>query len=168
MKEDSNMKRFAIILGSILLVAAIAYPVLAHGPGWGRGHHMWGTGRAGGGPCWYGDRGYGNVTPEQRTQLDQVYQKFTNETAPLRNSIWSKLGELRTLLNTSKADPEKVMALQKEISDLKAKLAQKRVELELEARKIAPEAGYAGRYGRGYGHHMGYGHMGYGAGRCWN
>jgi len=60
-------------------------------------------------------------------------------------------------------DREKVKALQKELSDLRAKIDEKRLNYELEARKIIPDDQRAGRYGRGYyGRHMG----GYGPGVC--
>jgi hypothetical protein len=36
------MNKILTILGIMLLVGAIATPVLAHGPGWGRGRHMMG------------------------------------------------------------------------------------------------------------------------------
>ena len=36
------MKTLGTILGIMLLVAALAVPVLAWGPGWGKGHHMMG------------------------------------------------------------------------------------------------------------------------------
>jgi len=38
------MRSILTILGTVVLVAAIANPVMAHGPGWGRGHHMMGYG----------------------------------------------------------------------------------------------------------------------------
>jgi hypothetical protein len=37
-----KMNRLVTVLGIVLLVGAIAIPVLAHGPGWGRGRHMMG------------------------------------------------------------------------------------------------------------------------------
>jgi hypothetical protein len=75
-----------------------------------------------------------------------------------------------------------VKSLQKEISDLQGKMADKRVDFELEARKIAPNARFGRGYGRGYG--QGYGrygtmgrnygpygqygpHHGQGYGPCW-
>ncbi len=170
------MKKALTIVGTVLLVAAIAIPVLAYGPGWGRGHHMMGDWKGGPGYCWQYGRGYGNLTGEQRSQLDKLSQKFYDETAQLRNEIWSKSAELNTLLNSSNPDAEKAKALQKEISDLKAKLAQKRIDFRLEARKIGPELRFGRGYGRGYSSHMrgygpgmGYGgHMGgYGPGACW-
>jgi zinc resistance-associated protein len=170
-KEDSRMKKLAVVLGSIMLIAAIAYPVFAQGPRWGWGHHMKGDWGGGPGSCWDYERGHGTLTPEKRTQLDNLNKTFYDETTNLRNELWTKSGELGTFLNAPNPDAEKVRALQREISGLRAKLGEKRLDYELEARKIAPEGTYARGYGRHYGRHMrGYGpHMGgHGPGSCWN
>jgi Spy/CpxP family protein refolding chaperone len=120
-----------------------------------------------GGPgygCQY-DRGYDKLTEEQRSKSDELYRKFYDETAKLRDEIWAKSAELDTLLNSANPDAAKAKALQKEISDLRARIAQERINFELEGQKIAPELrsgrGYQGRHMRGHGHGMGYGrHMG--------
>ncbi len=154
------MRKFLIVLGSLTLIAAIAYPVSAWGPRWGGGYPM------GGGPgvCGYYDRGYERMTDEQRSRLDTLYQKFFDRTAAIRNQIWTKSGELDTLLGTSTPDPDKVRTLQKEISDLKGQMAQEQIAMELEARKIAPKANYFPGHRRGHRWQMG----GYGPGGCWN
>lgn len=166
------MKRLGTVLGITLLIAALAVPVFARGPGWGRGHHMMGYWDRGSGYSGQYDRGYGNLTEEQASKLDQLDRKFYNETADLRDKIWSKSAELDNLLSSSDPDLDKARALQKEINDLRAKLDEKRLNYELEARKVKPDS----QFGRGYGHHMwgrgsgmGYGrHMGgYGPGACW-
>ena len=194
------MKRLAVILGSVMLVAAIAYPVFAWGPGMGRGQGQGISDNRGGGPgsCWRYDRGYSNLTQEQQSALGQLNEKYFNETEPLRNEIRAKSDEMNTLLNAPDPDAEKAKALQKEIIDLRGKMAEKRLDFRLEARKINPDErfgrGYGKGYGRGYGRHMkgygprasmgyerhmegygpragmGYGrHMGgYGQGPCWN
>ena len=183
------MKRLIALLGILVLVGAIAVPVLAHGPGWGKGHHMGWSGGPGYGYCGDYGPGTGNITEEQRTQLDTLNKKFYDETAQLRNEMWTKSRELSALLNSANPDAEKARALQKEITGLRAQLAEKRLDFELEERKIAPDTrhgsgygrgygqGYGRGYGRGYGHHMGgYGHHmggsgphmgGYGQGGCW-
>ena len=189
------MKKTLAVAGIILLVVAIAVPVLAHGPGWGRGRHMQGYWQGGQGGCPQYGPGYANLTEEQRAELNTLHQKFYDETAPIRNEVWAKRAELNTLLNTSNPDAEKAKALQQEISDLKAKMAQARLDFALEARKVDPNArigmgpgrgrvygkGYCPRaegygpgpgYGHGpghYGRHMGgYGPgMGYSPGSCW-
>jgi zinc resistance-associated protein len=188
------MKKILAGIGILALAAVIAVPVMAQGPGWGRGHMQgyWGGGPGYGGK--YG-AGYGNLTDEQRTQLDNLYNKFYQDTASTRSQIWTKRGELNALLSSPNPDPEKAKALQKEINDLRAKLSQDRLALDLEVQKINPDArfggwgpmagyGYGprgGGYGPGYGRGMmgyGYGHMGgygpgmmgygYGPGSCWN
>jgi zinc resistance-associated protein len=154
------MKRFAILAGSILLVALSSYPVLAWGPMWG-----------GGGPgyCWQASQGSGAVTQEQQQKLDQLNQKYYEDTAQLRESLWAKRAELRENLNAPNPDAEKVKALQKEISNLNNQLAEKTLDAQLEARKIAPEGtNYAGRYNSGYGNGYGRHGGGYGPGSCWN
>ena len=160
------MKKLITTLGILLLVGAIAIPVLAHGPGWGRGGHMMGDrGYHHGYGSHYG-RGYEQMTGGQRNQLDKLNRRFYDETAELRSDIWTKSEALNTLLNASNPDTEKAKALQKEISDLKAKLSQARIKFEIEERKIYPDL----RMGMGYGYHMGNDrHMGaYDPGSCWN
>ena len=159
------MKRLAVILGSVMLVGAIAYPVFAWGPGMGRGQGISGNRSGGPGSCWRYDRGYSNLTQEQQSVLGQLNEKYFNETEPLRNEIRAKSDKMNTLLNAPDPDAEKAKALQKEIIDLRGKMAEKRLDFRLEARKINPDARFGGGYGKGYGRHMkGYGrHMeGYG------
>lgn len=158
------MKRLAMILGIVVLVGAMAVPVLARGRGWGKGDQRMGSRGGDPGSCLQYGRGYDNLTEEQRTQLDKLHQRFYDETAQLRTEIWAKRGELRILMNTSNPDVEKAKALQKEISDLMGKMAQEKIAFQLEARKINPDVPFGGGFGRGYGRHMkGYGPgMGYG------
>jgi len=162
-------KNIITILGIALLVAALAYPVFARGPGWG-GHHMMGNWGRGSGYAWHHDRGSGNLTPEQMTQMDRFNRNFYEETADLRNEIWKKSSDLNTLLNSADPDLEKARTLQKGISDLRAQLDEKRLNYELEARKINPDHRYGGGYGRPSGRQMGGvgPGMGYGPGSCWN
>jgi zinc resistance-associated protein len=160
------MKRLAMILGIVVLAGALAVPVFAWGPGWGWGHHMMGY--------WGGDPGYagsyGNLTSEQRNQLNALDRKFYEETADLRNQMWAKYSDLDFLLNSANPDLEKAKGLRKEISELRAKLEEKEVNYELEARKMVPQEELGEAYAGGYGYHMrGYGPgMGYGPGACWD
>jgi Spy/CpxP family protein refolding chaperone len=173
------MKKLAVVFGIAMLVLTLSYPVIARGPEKGKWY-----GRGGGpGSCWDQGRGYGNLTKEQRTELNKLHQKFRDETAALRTKIWTKKGELRILMTTSKPDAGKVKALQKELSGLQSQMAEKRIDLALEAKKIAPEARMGRGYGMGFGRHKGgYGHHrggrgqggygpqwgGRGQGGCWN
>ncbi|NIQ91245.1 MAG: Spy/CpxP family protein refolding chaperone [Deltaproteobacteria bacterium] len=181
------MKKVLTTLGILVLVGFLAAPVFAHRYGGGKNY-----GGPGSGPCWYEG---GNLTDDQRAELEKLHQQYVDDTAKLREEIWNKSAELDTLLNSSNPDPKKAKGLQREISDLKTKMSDKRLDFELKARKIAPNArsgrGYGKGYGRGYGHghgggyhhgyHGGYGHRGQygdsgsyggygrgGYGPCWN
>jgi Spy/CpxP family protein refolding chaperone len=169
------MRMRLITLGGIALVlTALTLPAFARGPGWGGGPYARGGGW-GGGPginCPnYGGAWGQNLTDEQKGQLDNLYKKFFDDTAQLRNQIWTKRGELQTLLSSPNPDPGKAKALQKELSDLKAKMAQERLTLQMEELKINPDARFGGRHfgPRGYSRGMGYGRGGcFGPGSCWN
>jgi zinc resistance-associated protein len=151
------MRKVLTTLGILVLVGFLAAPVFAHR--WGGDKNYGGPGY---GPCWLDS---GDLTDSQRAELDKLYQQFVDDTAKMREEIWNKSGELDSLLDSANPDPQKAKALQREVSDLNAKMSDKRVEFELQARKIAPNArsgrGYGMGYGRGYG--MGYG-RGYGMG----
>ena len=152
------MKKLATTLGILLLIGVLAAPVFAYRGSWGR----WSGGP---GSCWQDSEPYGNLTESQNAELDRLEQKFSNDTAKLRDEIWAKSEELNTLLNEGEPDVKKVRALQKEITDLHAEMDRQRIDFELKARKITPNSGYARGYSRGYGRHMmGYG-SGYGRGR---
>ena len=168
------MRKVLTTLGILVLVGLLVAPVLAHRSGGGKNY-------GGYGPCWYEG---GDLTDNQRAELEKLHRQYVDDTAKMREEIWNKSAELDTLLNSSNPDPKKAKGLQREISDLKAKMSDKRVDFELKARKIAPNArsgrGYSKGYGRGYGHghggghhygyHGGYGHRGshYGYGPCGN
>lgn len=158
------MKRLTTVLGVTVLVAALAVPVFAWGPGWGRGHHMMGYWGGDPGYGWGQDRGYSELTQEQRTKLGQLEQKFYDETAKLRSELRTKDRELDYALEAADPDLQKAKALQKEINGLRAELEEKGLEYELEARKVTPEERFAGRYGSPM---MGP-RAGYGPGGCWD
>jgi Spy/CpxP family protein refolding chaperone len=147
------MKKLATTLGILLLVGVLAAPVFAYRGGWGG----WSSGP---GSCWLDRSPYGNLTESQNAELDRLEQKFSNDTAKLRDEIWAKSEELDTLLSAADPDVKKVRALQKEISGLRAEMDRQRIDFELKVRKISPNSGYARGYSRGYGRHM----MGYGGG----
>lgn len=168
------MKKILTTLGILLLVALMALPVLAHRRG-GSGYHD----DSGPGGCWQGKSPNDNLTESQIAELEKLEKKYFGDTVKLREEIWAKSAELDNLLNESEPDPNKARALQKEISDIKAKMAENKLNFRLEARKVAPNAyfgrGYARRHGSGYhggpcGQHGSYGHRGphggSGCGRC--
>jgi Spy/CpxP family protein refolding chaperone len=161
------MKRLFVLLGSVLLVSALAVPLLAHGPGFTGGPHMMGPWGPDSGYCVQYERGYGNVTEEQQSTLQELDRKFYNETAPLRNDSMTMSDELNSLLSSANPDPEKAKTLQKSISELRGKMDEKRLAYTLEIRTIIPELRSRHRYGWGRHHRKGYGSgMGYGPGSC--
>jgi len=134
------MKRALAIVGILALVAVIAVPVLAQGPGAGRGRMMQGYGPGDPANCPRQGAWDDKLTDEQRTQLDKLHQKFFDETAPVRSQMAAKHSELNILMNTSNPDLEKAKALQKELTDLKGKMGQERIKMFAEERKINPDA----------------------------
>jgi Spy/CpxP family protein refolding chaperone len=153
------MRKILMTMGILLMVGILAAPVFAHRWG-GEGYRA--GGGPGYGPCWLEG---GDVTDGQRAELDKLQEQFANDTAKLREEIWNKSKELDTLMDSTNPDANRVKILQKEISDLQAKMADKRVDFELRVRKIAPDARFGRGYGRGYGQGYGRGYgQGYGRG----
>ncbi|MBU1182704.1 MAG: periplasmic heavy metal sensor [Pseudomonadota bacterium] len=167
------MKKLTSIVGIALLSALIIVPAAVWANGWGMGGgHMMGWG-SGPGNYDQDDRGYNSLNGEQQERFADLDRKFYKETRELREKLWTKSAELNELLSSTNPESGKASKLQKEISDLRAKLDEKGINREIEARKIAPDT----RVGSGYGNgHMmggyGYGHMGgaygmgYGHGGC--
>ena len=165
------MKKFLIGIAGLVLVASLAVPLLAHGPRWNGGYHMRGYWGNNTGSCWDYDKYDKGLSKEENKQLTELKNKFYNETNRLRDEIRSKSAEMNGYLNTTNPDSQKIKALQRELNDLRAKLDERWLEYELEARKILPGSRFSGGYGRGYHdqHMRGFGPgMGYGLGRCWN
>jgi zinc resistance-associated protein len=162
------MKRLTTIIGILVIVGALAVPVMAWGPHWGGGRHMMGYWDSG---SEYGQGDYGNLTSEQIGRLDALDRKFYEDTRELQDQISDKSRELDIVLNSSEPNFDKAKTLQKEINELQASLNEKGVNNKSEARKIAADQ----RLGHGYGgwhdrsHRGPYGHMmDYGRGSCWN
>ena len=170
------MKKALTIIGIMVLVAAIATPVMAQGPGQGRGRMMQGYGPGDQANCPRYGAWDDKLTDEQRTQLGKLHQKFFDETAAVRSQMAAKHSELNILMNTSNPDLEKAKALQKELTDLKGKMGQERIKMFAEERKINPDARFGMGWGRGgmkggCGMGMGQGRgmgRGFGGGPCWN
>jgi Spy/CpxP family protein refolding chaperone len=109
-------------------------------PGHGRGFH----------------RGYANLTDEQRAKIDAAREKFFDETRSLRRDIDDQAYALRKEMTSDNPDSGKAAQLQKQLSKLQAEFDQKRVQHQLEMRKLWPEKFRDRCWGCGYGH--GYGH----------
>ena len=164
------MKKILILLCGVALVAFLAYPVMSHNPQGGKGGCPGGGSyNQGGGHCWGGGAG-ADLTDEQQEQLKTLHDQFVTDTSDLRKGVRAKNRELRTLMEADAPDEAAIMALHKEIVDLRGQMAEKRLALQLEARKIAPQLKSFRGGKRGGGYHGGYGYRhGYhgGSGKGW-
>lgn len=171
-------KNFSIKIIAVLAVVAVlgigSYAFAGRGGGYGHhgygsddsyhgyGHHGYGRGYGSG--CDYGE----DLTQEEFEKLQAEHQAFAKDTQKLRQNIFQKELALRSELAKENPDAQKALEMQKEISDLRTEIDQKRVGHLIKARKIAPNAGKGMMKGfgsrRGGGRGMG---PGSGGGPCW-
>ncbi len=157
------MKKKVVVLGLVVaMVLGVAY-AFAQGPGQGPGP---GPGQ---GPGWRHHERWSSLTPEQQTKIQELRQKFNDETAKLRGTMLTKRIELQSLWSNPKADPKAITEKEKEFRGLQDQMRDKAVQFKLEARKIlTPEQLSQFGSGWGMGHGFGGGRMsggGYGMGR---
>jgi len=156
------MKKTLLALSLIaVLILGVAY-VYAQGP----------VRSPGQGPGWKGERGweagnpgrFSNLTPEQKTKFQELRRRFNEETAQLRGALVTKRVELGSLWTNPNADPNAIMAKEKELRDLRNQMQDKAVQMRLEARKVLTPEQIA-ELGPGMGRELGRGHkMGHGRG----
>jgi zinc resistance-associated protein len=141
----------------------------------GRDHHGSGWNRGG-----YGCPGYGSImgdlSDEDIQKMDEQREVFFKSTEDLRQKIYQKSLALESEFAKKNPDAKNAANLQKEISDFKAQIDQKRIAHLIEMKKINPNlgTGLMGPGMRGYGYGRGYkGNspmMGYGSSSghpCW-
>ena len=158
------MSKKLIIILAIVGIIGIGTYAFAHFSG-GYGGNGWMHGGPGMHHGYSGGPGYGypsDLKEEEFKSLEKERAAFIKETDKLRQSLYSKELELRGELLKENPDAGKAAGLQKEISDLEARLDQKRIDHMINARKINPNVG---RGYAGMGHMMGYGSQNQGA--CW-
>ena len=138
------MKRYSIVLTTIAIMIAISIPLFALGP-WG--------GQEGGKPDnpryemgggYFGCPHYNlrneKLTEAQRTQLMQIKEKYTKDTATMRKQLQEKRQEMRSLLNSPNPDETKILDLQKQTARLRDQLDQEWIKYNLNIKKIVPDA----------------------------
>jgi Spy/CpxP family protein refolding chaperone len=132
---------------------------------WGRGRCGMGMGM---GQGFFPDYFQGlNLTQDQTAKINNLHSEFFKVVASLRSDIYAKKLELNNLLFEQVPDPEKAKKIQDELFDLKKKLAQKRLQCQIEARKIlTPEqiAQLPPGCSLGFGNMYGWGNRGFGGG----
>jgi len=167
------MRKTVVTIGLVAVMLLSVACAFAQGPGFGPGP---GAG-PGAGQRWGGGPGWGpseqdkalNLTPEQKTKLNELRTKFRDENAQLIGTLVTKRIELRSLWSNPKADDKAIQDKEKELRDLKNQMRDKAVQMRLEARKIlTPEQISKWGAGRGFGHGAGPGSgggFGHGFGR---
>ena len=160
-----------IILAAVILIAGTAV-AFAHG-GWAGddcccGRHMGcammgpggqsqmmkpGHGDAGMGPGQgHGCRGgYAGLSDGDRAKIDTAREKFFDDTRSLRRDMDDQAYALHKEMNSDNPDSGKVAQLQKQLSKLEAEFDQKKVQHQLEMRKLWPEKFKDHAWGRGWG-----------------
>ena len=91
-----------------------------------------------------------NLTAEQISQIEELHKKFRDENAETLKQLMSKRFDLGIIFDSDNPDLAKAKAIQKEISDLDAKLAQKNIDLFGKILKINPNAKFHGGMERGH------------------
>jgi Spy/CpxP family protein refolding chaperone len=147
-----------LAFGFVITIAAVAF---AH-EGYGRhmggyGGHMMGPGYGGGhmmgfgpgyGPHMRGYGGWGALSEEDAAKIDTAKEDFYKETRDLRGKIDDVRITLRNEMDKDQPNEDKVMKLQKQLSEMQAKFDQKSLDYELKIGKLVPE-GYQSRGFRG-------------------
>jgi Spy/CpxP family protein refolding chaperone len=125
-------KTVAIMCLALLLAVLPAFDGAQAQPGQGKGRRG-------------GDDGDGlypgcplnlNLTQEQSTKMQEVRNTFFKDTAGLQSDIFKKEQDMDVLMLEKTIDAEKAKKIQDEISSLRAQFAQKRLQAQLEARKV--------------------------------
>ena len=144
--------------GLIVTIAAVAF---AHG-GYGRhmdeyGGHMMGPGYGGGhmmgfgpgyGPHMRGYGGWDTLSEADAAKLDAARDGFFRETRELRGRIDDARIALRSEMDKDQPNEDKVIQLQKQLSEMQSEFDQKSLAFELKIGKRVPE-GYQNRGLRG-------------------
>ena len=81
-----------------------------------------------------------NLTQEQTAKLQELRNGFFKDTTGLRSDIFKKEQDMDALMLEKAIDAEKAKKLQEEISNLQGQMSQKRLQAQLDARKmLTPE-----------------------------
>jgi len=144
------MKKLAVTMAGVLLVALMVSSALAYREGRERGGAR--------GPCGGRDAGAYlqelNLTPEQSDRIAALREAHLKEVKPLQDKMFSKRGDLKLLWLQKNPDEGKIKATQKEIRVLRDQIEDKQSDFRLAAMKVlTPEqqAKIKSRFGHGWG-----------------
>jgi zinc resistance-associated protein len=154
---NKSAKRLFILLAAIFFLSSGTFAFARMGGGYNNPPGMYyGQGRHLRGYCGTGYGMFGDLSEDQIRNLEQERTAFWDATKVLRQQIYQKQLELASELAKQTPDAAAAAAVQQQISDLMAQLAQKHLEHFLRVQKINPDAGRGGAMGFGM---MGYGRM---------
>ena len=160
-----NWKAPLIAAFILIVMTAGASADMGRGQGY-RGQMQQGSAWHHGGYGAPGWGAFGNLSEEDTKKLDEERQAFFEATKDLRREVYQKRLELASEMAKQNPDPARAANVQKEISDTKARLAQKRLDHIFRVRKINPDLGMgfpgAGHMDRGMIHPGMMGRGGYG------
>ncbi len=146
------MKKNIIIGMAVVFTLALAISTaMAFGPGHGRGMS--------GGPG-YGIPPVSNLTAVQSSRIQAIQQKNLTEITPLREQLFAKRTELRTLWTAQNPDQAQIKSLQQDMLDINAQLQEKATSARLEMSKILTPEQQAQLTAYGHGMGPGMGRMG--------
>lgn len=164
------MKKFTTIFTAAIFVVLVAASAFAYGPGGGRGP-------CAGGACLGSDPLRSaeklGLSAEQTARIKELREQHLKDIKPLQDKMFSKRGDLRLLWLEKNPDQEKILALQKELRDVRGQLQDKATTMRLAIYNLlTPEqkdkvkTAFTGRgMGRGQHHSWG-GGSGFGPDGC--
>lgn len=124
------MKKIMTVAAVIALAAVVASPAMAY-----RG--MRGGYERGPGNFAQMDVTRGiNLTPEQTEKINALREAHLKNVKPIQDQLYAKGGDLRNLWLAKTPDQEKILALQKEVQNLRGQMMEKTTIYRLEARKV--------------------------------
>jgi zinc resistance-associated protein len=151
--------KIIVVLTVFTVVGFGVYAFADGGMGYGRNHrggyhHGSGWNHGGSGCPGYGKM-MGDLGDEEIQKMDEQRKAFFKSTEDLRQNIYQKRLALESEFAKKSPDAKNASNLQKEISDLRAQIDQKRIEHLIEMKKINPGLGAGfmgpGMMGHGYG-----------------
>lgn len=77
-----------------------------------------------------------NLTEEQTIRLQKLRESYLRDTLVLRNELVIGRFDLKDLLENPQAEPDQVLAKQREVSSLESKLQERTVLYQLEMRQV--------------------------------
>ena len=156
------MKAFTTPIIVTVIIGLIGFGSYAFA-GWhgSYGSHM----REGGygmGAGWRGND-YNNLTSEEKEKIDEVRQAYFSSIDDIREQLYDKHADFKDELSQETPDKEKLLALQKEITELRGQIDSQRIDYMLQLKEINPEfgTGFTARGPKGFGRGR------FGGGPCW-